>query len=136
MLIVACVIRELRGIDASQPTHVKFHDYNLWTSDDPILIPTQPGTGMINLRKFRYMDALLLDAAETMTSPYSVWYRLFPEDAQFPAAPVVDVTMLRGLEGTRRVVERGIRECWMGSSVDGNWERSLHTKKILASAGF
>jgi hypothetical protein len=137
LLIVACILRELRAINITQPTNVKFHETSLSATDDPFIIPAQPGTGMINLRKFCQMYNVLNDALAVVHSPYSYWYKLFPEDTQFPARPKVAERFLEEWEGVRRIVERDIEECWDGGGRgDGNWERSLHVKKILASAGF
>jgi hypothetical protein len=91
---------------------------------------------MVNLRKFQAMTDLVHEAADCAELPYSYWYRLFPEDPQFPARPWVEGDMLAGLEGIREVVETAIEECWGGTLVDGSWERSLRVKKIIASAGF
>ena len=118
----------------NQPTNVKFHDGSFNLTDDPVIVPAQPGTGMINLRKFRSMYGVLSEAVEVMQLPYSYWCRLFPEDAQFPSSPKVDVGYLVTWEGIKDLVEMEIERCWDGGN--GNWERSLHVKKILASAGF
>lgn len=93
---------------------------------------------MVNLRKFRSMYDLLNESLYVIQSPYSYWYRLFPEDIQFPASPTVNEGYLVRWERTRNVIEMEIEECWDGggSCGNGNWERSLHVKKILASAGF
>jgi len=133
-LIVACILKELRNINTNQPTNVKFHDGSFSITDDPIIIPAEPGTGMINLRKFRSMYDLLGDSLDVIQSPYSYWYRLFPEDLQFPTLPKVDEGYLVRWERIRNLVEMEIEECWDGGN--GNWERGLHIKKILASAGF
>jgi hypothetical protein len=85
------------------------------------------------------MHDVLNDALECVHSPYSFWYKLFPEDIQFPGRPKVAEGFLGGWEGVRRAVERDVDECWDGGREgdgNGNWERSLHVKKILASAGF
>ena len=124
-------MRELRNINTTQPTNVKFHD---GITDEPVIIPAQPGTGMINLRKFRSMYDLVTEAFEVLQMPYSYWYRLFPEDGQFPGKPKVDEGYLLGWERMRNLIEREIEDCWYSDG--GNWERRLHVKKILASAGF
>lgn len=130
------MIRELRNINATQPSNVKFHDANLCI-DEPVIIPAQPGTGMVNIRKFRSIYDLVRDALEILRSPYSFWYRLFPEDPQFPAPPVIEYGYLASWKSMRDVVERAIGSCWEGGGIgNGNWERSLHVKKVLASAGF
>ena len=117
----------------TQPTNVKFTEGII---EESVIIPAQPGTGMINLRKFRSMYNLIVNAFDVLQLPYSYWYRLFPEDVQFPAKPKVDEGYLGGWERMRNLVEREIEECWNGVGDGGNWERSLHIKKILASAGF
>ena len=118
----------------NQPTNVTFHDASFSVSDEPVIIPAQPGTGMINLRKFRSMYDVLRDAVDVVQLPYSHWYRLFPEDAQFPSSPKVDIGYLVTWERIKDLVEMEIERCWDGGN--GNWERSLRVKKILASAGF
>ena len=100
------------------------------------MIPTAPGTGMVNLRKFRSMYDILCEANNILESPCSFWYRMFPDDARFPGTPRLEQEQLKGLEGIKRLVENEIEDCWVRDSVVGNWERSLHIKKILASAGF
>jgi hypothetical protein len=82
------------------------------------------------------MYDLIGEASNLVQSSYSYWYRLFPDDTQFPAAPRVDEGMLTDWKGMRDIVEGGIEGCWVGDCVDGNWERKLYVKKILASAGF
>src|SRR5271156_6927665 len=62
LLTIACILRELRNINITQPTNVNFHETSLSATDDPVIIPAQPGTGMINLRKFRQMYDVLNDA--------------------------------------------------------------------------
>jgi len=61
---------------------------------------------------------------------------MFPDDARFPGTPRLEQEQLKALEGIKRLVENEIEDCWVRDSVVGNWERSLHIKKILASAGF
>lgn len=61
---------------------------------------------------------------------------MFPDDPQFPGAPKLEQADLTRFEGIKRLVENEIEDCWTRDSVVGNWERSLHIKKILASAGF
>ena len=84
------------------------------------------------------MYDLLTDAMDIIQSPYSYWYRLFPEDIQFPSKPTANAGYLTGWERIRDLVETEIEECWDGGGCGngGDWERSLHVKKILASAGF
>lgn len=82
------------------------------------------------------MHDLVKESLESVQSPYSFWYRLFPEDPRFPAKPSVDAKFLEQCESMRNLVEREIENCWVGNCANGNWERSLHIKKILASAGF
>jgi hypothetical protein len=91
---------------------------------------------MINLRKFRHMYNLILDALNMTQIPYSYWYKLFPEDSQFPAHPIIDGEALKNWKEMRDCIEGEIQGCWAGDCAQGNWERSLHVKKILASAGF
>ena len=134
--ILACIPQELQQINTNQPTYVNLHEGSLCVSDEPFIVPAQPGTGMINLRKFRCMYDLVGDALEAIQAPTSFWYRLFPEDPQFPKTPRIDENVLERWEGTRRLVENAIMGCWIGNIGDGNWERSLHVKKVLASAGF
>ena len=136
ILTIACILRELRTINMSQPTNVKFSETSLSGTDDAVMIPTAPGTGMINLRKFRQMYDVLNNALAVVHSPYSYWYRLFPEDTQFPVRPKIAERSLEGWEEVRRIVEKDMDECWDGGRGYGNWERRLHVKKILASAGF
>ena len=76
------------------------------------------------------------DALDLIQSPCSFWYRLFPEDPQFPNPPKVDETVLARFDEMRTMVEGAIASCWMGDSAQGDWERHLHIKQILASAGF
>lgn len=79
----------------------------------------------------------LNDALAVVQAPYSYWYKLFPEDTQFPTRPKIADKFLDGWEGVRRIVERDVEQCWdYCGRGDGNWERSLRVKKILASAGF
>ena len=82
------------------------------------------------------MYDVLDNALAVVHAPYAYWYKLFPGDTQFPARPKISDKFLDGWEGVRRTVERDVAECWDGGRGDGNWERSLHVKKILASAGF
>ena len=133
---LACLLRELTHINASQPTYIDLHDGYLCATDDPVIIPAQPGTGMINLRKFRSMYDVVGDALDLIQSPCSFWYRLFPEDPQFPNPPTMDETVLARFDEMRTMVEGAIASCWKGDSAQGDWERHLHIKRILASAGF
>jgi hypothetical protein len=89
---------------------------------------------MINLRKFQNMTDLLHKVQDWIETPYSYWYKLFPEDPQFPTRPRVNGGMLAGLEEIMMTVEDAVQGCWGGTCV--SWERSLRVKKILASAGF
>lgn len=65
------------------------------------MIPTPPGTGMINLRKFRGMWDLLAEAGRNIEEPYSFWYRIFPDDAGFPAKPEFEMSTISRFEQQR-----------------------------------
>jgi hypothetical protein len=123
----------MRHINASQPTYITLHD---GMTDEPVIIPAQPGTAMINLRKFRCMYDLIGEAYNLTQSPSSYWYRLFPEDPQFPRSPIIENDVLTRFNGIRNIIEGRIANYWQSDSMKGNWERSLYVKKILASAGF
>jgi len=62
------------------------------------MIPTPPGTGMINLRKFRGMYDLLAEARRSIEQPSSFWYQMFPDDPGFSKAPKFEFPSIRGLE--------------------------------------
>ena len=62
------------------------------------MIPTSPGTGMINLRKFRGMYDLLAEARRNIEQPSSFWYRLFPDDPGFSKTPKFEFPSIRGSE--------------------------------------
>lgn len=62
------------------------------------MIPMPPGTGMINLRKFRGMWDLLAEARRNIEEPSSFWYRIFPDDPGFPKEPKFGSPSIRGLE--------------------------------------
>src|ERR1700736_768656 len=111
-LTLACIIRELRSINVNQPTFVKFHDGSLGATEDPVLIPSQPGTGMVNLRKFQAMADLVHEVLEAMESPSSFGNQLPPEDPQFPMRPQIEEGIVKDWEGIRALVEGAVEGCW------------------------